>query len=152
MEWACLKAYPNQQSDSRKQNVRRHRHDRGTSTPQAHSNDIPIKRFKTHYHGRAQRSAPTQKFVHSQRNQANVTRGAGWDVEREGRETKLEPPTRLVPLCTGDFGTSVRHPSRERIVMKRIRYRGLTRRHSPAQSSSIQPPSNLKTSQPTRAH
>lgn len=42
-------------------------------------------------------------------------RDAGWDVEREGRETKVEQPTRAVPLCTGDFGTSVRHPPRERI-------------------------------------
>ena len=43
-------------------------------------------------------------------------RDAGWDVEREGRETKVEPPTKAVPLCTGDFGTSVRHPPRERIT------------------------------------
>ena len=42
-------------------------------------------------------------------------RDAGWDVEREGRETKVEPPTKAVPLCTGDFGTSVRHPPCERI-------------------------------------
>ena len=44
VEWACLKAYPNQQSDLRKQNVRRHRHDRGTSTPRAHchqENSLP---------------------------------------------------------------------------------------------------------------
>ena len=74
-----------------------------------------------------------QKFVHSKRNQANVTRGAGWDVEREGRETKVEPPTRLLPLCTGDFGTSVRHPPRERIVMKEIVTRGRSQRHSPTQ-------------------
>ncbi len=44
-----------------------------------------------------------------------VQRDAGWDVEREGRETKVEPPTKAVPLCTGDFGTSVRHPPREQI-------------------------------------
>ena len=44
-----------------------------------------------------------------------VQRDAGWDVEREGRETKVEPPTKAVPLYTGDFGTSVRHPPRERI-------------------------------------
>ena len=56
------------------------------------------------------------------RNQTNVTRGAGWDVEREGRETKVEPPTGLVPLCTGDFGTSVRHPPRERIAMNEMRH------------------------------
>ncbi len=42
-------------------------------------------------------------------------RDAGWDVEREGRETKMEQPTSVVPVCTGDFGTSVRHPPRERI-------------------------------------
>ena len=40
---------------------------------------------------------------------------AGWDVEREGRETKVEPITKAVPPYTGDFGTSVRHPPRERI-------------------------------------
>ena len=44
-----------------------------------------------------------------------VQRDAGWDVEREGRETKVEPPTKAVPLYTGDFGTSVRHPPRKRI-------------------------------------
>ena len=43
-------------------------------------------------------------------------RDAGWDVEREGRETKVELPTKAVTLCTGDFGTSVRHPPRERIT------------------------------------
>ena len=42
-------------------------------------------------------------------------RDAGWDVEREGRETKVEPPTGLEQVYTGDFGTSVRHPPRERI-------------------------------------
>ena len=43
-------------------------------------------------------------------------RDAGWDVQREGRETKVEPPTGPVKLYTVDFGTSVRHPSSERIA------------------------------------
>ena len=42
-------------------------------------------------------------------------RDARWDVEREGRETKVEPPSPVVPVCTGDFGTNARHPPRERI-------------------------------------
>jgi hypothetical protein len=44
-----------------------------------------------------------------------LQRDAGWDVEREGRETKVEPPSGAVKVYTGDFGTSVRHPPRERI-------------------------------------
>jgi hypothetical protein len=42
-------------------------------------------------------------------------RDARWDVEREGRETKVEPPSEVKRVCTGDFGTSARHPPRERI-------------------------------------
>ncbi len=42
-------------------------------------------------------------------------RDARWDVEREGRETKVEPPTGVEQVYTGDFGTSVSHPPRERI-------------------------------------
>jgi hypothetical protein len=42
-------------------------------------------------------------------------RDARWDVEREGRETKVEPPTGVEQVYTGDFGTSVRHPPRERV-------------------------------------
>ncbi len=42
-------------------------------------------------------------------------RDAGWDVEREGRETKVEPPSGALKVYTGDFGTSVRHPPRERV-------------------------------------
>ena len=42
-------------------------------------------------------------------------RDARWDVEREGREPKVSQPTKMEPVCTGDFGTSARHPPRERI-------------------------------------
>jgi hypothetical protein len=42
-------------------------------------------------------------------------RDARWDVEREGRETKVEPPSEAKKVYTGDFGTSARHPPRERI-------------------------------------
>jgi len=42
-------------------------------------------------------------------------RDARWDVEREGRDTKVEPPTGASKVYTGDFGTSVRHPPRERV-------------------------------------
>jgi len=42
-------------------------------------------------------------------------RDAGRDVEREGRETKVEPPSGAGQVYTGDFGTSVRHPPRERV-------------------------------------
>ncbi len=42
-------------------------------------------------------------------------RDARWDVEREGREPKVEPPSEAVKVYTGDFGTSARHPPRERI-------------------------------------
>ena len=42
-------------------------------------------------------------------------RDARWDVERKGRETKVEPPSEVKRVCTGDFGTSARHPPRERI-------------------------------------
>ncbi len=43
-------------------------------------------------------------------------RDARWDGEREGRETKVVPPSPVVPVCTGDFGTNARHPPRERIA------------------------------------
>ena len=46
---------------------------------------------------------------------ASPQRDARWDVEREGRETKVVPPSPVVPVCTGDFGTSARYPPRERI-------------------------------------
>ena len=42
-------------------------------------------------------------------------RDVRWDVECEGRETKVEQPTEVKKVCTGDFDTSVRHPPRERI-------------------------------------
>ena len=42
-------------------------------------------------------------------------RDAWWDVEREGRETKVAAPTGVEQVYTGDFGTSVRHPPRERV-------------------------------------
>jgi hypothetical protein len=42
-------------------------------------------------------------------------RDARWDVEREGRETKVAAPTGVEQVYTGDFGTSVRHPPRERV-------------------------------------
>jgi hypothetical protein len=42
-------------------------------------------------------------------------RDARWDVEREGRETKVSQPTRMEPVCTGDFGTSARLTPRERV-------------------------------------
>jgi hypothetical protein len=63
------------------------------------------------------RSAPTRTWsTEPTKSKAPACqRDAGWDVEREGRETKVEPPTRPVKLCTGDFGTSVRHPPSERI-------------------------------------
>ena len=35
VEWACLKAYPSEPNATVQQSVRRHRHDRGTSTAQA---------------------------------------------------------------------------------------------------------------------
>ena len=47
-------------------------------------------------------------------------RDARWDVEREGRETKVAAPTGVEQVYTGDFGTSVRHPPRERIDMASI--------------------------------
>jgi len=45
-----------------------------------------------------------------------LQRDARWDVEREGREPKVEPPSGAVKVYTGDFGTSARHPPRERIA------------------------------------
>ena len=52
-----------------------------------------------------------------------LQRDAGWDVEREGRETKVEPPSGVLKVYTGDFGTSVRHPPRERIPTSSINQR-----------------------------
>ncbi len=40
---------------------------------------------------------------------------ARWDVERDGREPKVSQQTKMEPVCTGDFGTSARHPPRERV-------------------------------------
>jgi hypothetical protein len=60
VEWACLKAYPRKHYDTRRQNVRRHRHDRGTSTPRAHSNSIHRKSFKMRYHRQTKRPSPTR--------------------------------------------------------------------------------------------
>jgi hypothetical protein len=42
-------------------------------------------------------------------------RDARWDVEREGREPKVSQQTEVKKVCTGDFGTSARHPPSERI-------------------------------------
>ena len=42
-------------------------------------------------------------------------RDAKWDVERDGRETKVSQQTEVKKVCTGDFGTSARHPPSERI-------------------------------------
>jgi hypothetical protein len=58
VEWACLKGYPRKHYDTRRQNVRRHRHDCGTSTLRAHSNSIHRKSFKMRYHRQTRRSAP----------------------------------------------------------------------------------------------
>ena len=60
VEWACLKAYPRKHYDTRRQNVRRHRHVRGTSTPRAHSNSIHRKSFKMRYHRQTKRPSPTR--------------------------------------------------------------------------------------------
>ena len=67
--------------------------------------------------GRTRRSAPTRRICRhrNQIQQPARQRDAGWDVEREGREPKVSQSTKMEPVCTGDFGTSARHPPSERI-------------------------------------
>ena len=64
------------------------------------------------------RSSPYAEIVHITKftttNQA-PQRNARWDVELEGREPKVSQQTEVKKVCTGDFGTSARHPPSERI-------------------------------------
>ena len=75
----------------------------------------PVVTMTKNQNGKAQRPAPMRSYQTKSINPASPRSDAGWDVEREGRETKVLAPTGELKVCTGDFGTSARHPPRERI-------------------------------------
>ena len=100
-------------------------------------------------------SIPTRRFcIHGPfNNHLRITRQrvARWNVEREGRETKAQPPTSVLPVCTGDFGTNARHPPRKR-------YSHAQRRHVRA-DTAVRPyaedlfaPSHRRFRNPTSRH
>ena len=87
-------------------------------------------------HGRAQRPSPTQSWstqpTSNPKNQpTNAKRGGMWNG-RVSRRTQINKAIQENKTSAG-IGTTVEHPPRERIVIKRTRYRRLTQRPSPTQ-------------------
>jgi len=111
VEWACLKAYPRKHHDTRRQNVRRHRHDRGTSTPQAHCDEG--NRYTWAYTA----ALPYAELVNASKTKAiqpsNAMRGGMWNG-RASRRTQGSITIQENKTSAG-IGTTVEHPPRERI-------------------------------------
>jgi len=129
VEWACLKAYPSSQIAIERQIVRRHRHDRGTSTVRATFTTItPPEREGTAVHPYAENSSSVHNnptFITLKRD--NAMRGGMWNG-RASRRTRVSESKRRDKSSAG-IGTTVEHPPCER--MSYSRQSGRAQRPSP---------------------
>jgi len=123
VEWACLKAYPNQQCDTRNKTSA------GIGTTVEHPSRERIetasieRASKCVIRGMAQRPSPTQSWstqptLNAKNQPANAKRGGMWNG-RASMRTQISIAIQENKTSAG-IGTTVEHPPRKRIVMASI--------------------------------